>query len=190
MYGNGKIDWFWDRTLPKILVICQKVSNKSCWDFNYQWKTLWAHMSIFSWSRARGLERLPRSKYYNIWKWEKRLNLGWRLPQILTICKKVSNKSFWDLNYLQKTQWAHMSIFPWSGAMGLQRFPCSKYYKVWKWENKNDSDAERCQKYRLFTKKFQINVVEPHCYQQMRESLCAYYINKLILIIFEQKNIY
>ncbi len=38
------------------------------------------------------------------------------------MCKKVFNKSFSDLNYLQKTQWAHMSISHWSGARGIQRY--------------------------------------------------------------------
>ncbi len=30
MYGNGKMDWLWGWTLPKIPIICNKASNKSC----------------------------------------------------------------------------------------------------------------------------------------------------------------
>ncbi len=52
------------------------------------------------------------------------------------IQKKVLNKSCSDFSFLQKTQWAHMSIFPRSGAMGLERLPCSKYDNVRKCENR------------------------------------------------------
>ncbi len=32
--------------------------------------------------------------------------------------KNGSNKSYAKLNFLQKTQWKHISIYPKSGAMG------------------------------------------------------------------------
>ncbi len=36
-------------------------------------------------------------------------------------------------------------------------------------------------------KKYQVNVVESHSYQQMHESFREFYIDKLFLIIFQQK---
>ncbi len=39
-------------------------------------KNQWAHMSIFLGNDARGLQRLPSLKYYNVQKWESRFSLG------------------------------------------------------------------------------------------------------------------
>ncbi len=38
------------------------------------------------------------------------------------ISKNASNKSYSELNFPQKTQWAHFSISPRNGARELQRF--------------------------------------------------------------------
>ncbi len=46
--------------------------------------------------------------------------LGWKLPKISSIPKKSSNKSFSASNFGQKSLQRHMSIFPWSGARGLE----------------------------------------------------------------------
>ncbi len=42
------------------------------------------------------------------------------------ILKNSLNKSFAELNFLQKTQWSHISIFIGSGAMELKRFAIFK----------------------------------------------------------------
>ncbi len=41
---------------------------------------------------------------------------GWTLSKLLVISKNYSNKSFWELNFVQKSQWAHTSISPKSEA--------------------------------------------------------------------------
>ncbi len=50
------------------------------------------------------------------------------LLKIQIIGKKVLNKSCLELNSLQKSQVAHMSISPQSGDMGLERLICFKIY--------------------------------------------------------------
>ncbi len=42
--------------------------------------------------------------------------------------KKDSNKNCSEFNFLQKTQWTHMSISRMSGPRGLHRLPCLKYW--------------------------------------------------------------
>ncbi len=110
-YGYGKIDWLCRWMLPTIPIICENVSNKSCLDFNYIQKTQWAHMSIFlgvelgdskSWL-VRNIIMYGNKKIDRLW--------DWMLPKLPIIYGKVSNKSCWDFNYLQKTQWAQISIF-------------------------------------------------------------------------------
>ncbi len=44
--------------------------------------------------------------------------------------KCFKNKSCPELNFLQKSQWAHMFNSPRTGARGLERSPCLKYYYV------------------------------------------------------------
>ncbi len=53
-----------------------------------------------------------------------------------TVAKNCSNKSCWELNSVQKTQKAHMFISLRSGARGLQRLICFKYFIVLKWESR------------------------------------------------------
>ncbi len=57
---------------------------------------------------------------------------SWKATRLPTTLKKASNKSCWKLNFLQKSQWANMSIFSWSGVRGLEGLPCLKYYSVLK----------------------------------------------------------
>ncbi len=58
------------------------------------------------------------------------------LPKIVIIWKKAWSESCWEFNFLQKTQWAHVSISPKCGARGLERLLCLKYYNVLKRENR------------------------------------------------------
>ncbi len=55
------------------------------------------------------------------------------LQKTLIISKNASNKCCTELNLLQKTLWAHISIYPWNGARGLQKFQFLKYYNALKW---------------------------------------------------------
>ncbi len=50
------------------------------------------------------------------------------LPKIHIITKSCSNNSCSGLNFVQKSQWMHMSISPRSGARGPERLICYKYY--------------------------------------------------------------
>ncbi len=53
-------------------------------------------------------------------KWE---TYFWDSPRIL---KNALLKSCAGLNFLQKTQWKHISVYPRSGARGLQKSACFK----------------------------------------------------------------
>ncbi len=74
-------------------------------------------MSISLQSRAKGLQRLICFKYYYALKLEIKFTLGLNPAEITDYMKKVSSKSCSKLNFLQKSQWGHMSISPRSGAM-------------------------------------------------------------------------
>ncbi len=54
------------------------------------------------------------------------------LLKIRITSKKTSNESCMELNFVQKSPGAHMSIFSHSGARGLERFILLKYYTVQK----------------------------------------------------------
>ncbi len=57
LYWNGKVDSVWGLTLPKIRIIWENASNKSCWALQ---RSQWAYMSIpppQEWSH--GTQRLP-----------------------------------------------------------------------------------------------------------------------------------
>ncbi len=51
-------------------------------------------------------------------------------PEIRIASKKVLNKSCSKLNFVQESPRARMSIFPWSGARGRERFPYLKNNNV------------------------------------------------------------
>ncbi len=87
-------------------------------------------------SGIKGFERLPSLKYYNVQKWESEFTLGSTLPKIRIISKHASTKSCGELNSVQKSKYAYMFIFLWSGAGGLQRLICFKYYIVPKWKSR------------------------------------------------------
>ncbi len=59
--------------------------------------------------------------YYDVWKLRNRLTLRLNVAENTNYMKKVLNKSCLELNFLQKSQLAHMSISPQSGDRGLER---------------------------------------------------------------------
>ncbi len=61
---------------------------------------------------------------------------GWTLQKIPILWKKASSKSCLELNSLQKSHGAHMSVFSWSWVRELVRSACSKYYNVGKGGNR------------------------------------------------------
>ncbi len=56
------------------------------------------------------------------------------LPKICITCKKTSSKSCSELNFVQRSPPAHMSISPTSGARGSKDQVCLKSYNVQKRE--------------------------------------------------------
>ncbi len=54
------------------------------------------------------------------------------MPNICITLKSDSNKSCSALNWVQKSQWAHMSISPRSGAWGLKTLIWLKNYNAQK----------------------------------------------------------
>ncbi len=74
---------------------------------------------------------LPISiKNYNVLKWKIHLVWGSTLPKIRITSKKALSKSCLKFNFVQKRLQAHMSISPWSGARGLERFASLKNNNV------------------------------------------------------------
>ncbi len=59
--------------------------------------------------------------YYDVWKWRNRLTLGLDVAENTNYMKEVLNKSCLELNSLQRSQLAHMSISSQSGNRGLER---------------------------------------------------------------------
>ncbi len=71
-----KVDSLWGSMVPKINIISKKGLNKCCSELNFVQKSLQAHLSISNQSGARGLERYPSLKYYNVEKRKSRFTLG------------------------------------------------------------------------------------------------------------------
>ncbi len=133
MYWNGKANSVWGSTLPKIWIVWKNARNKSCGTLNFVHKSQWVHMSISLRSGARGLRRLICLVYYIVLKWKSRFSLGLDAPRIRIVWENVRNKSFPTLTSIHKSQWAHMSIPPRSGAGGLQRLI---HYFILKWKSR------------------------------------------------------
>ncbi len=94
-------------------------------------------MSISLKSGAEVLVRLPSLKHHNALKQNSTFTLELNtVNNTHYIKKRLQNKSCWALNLLQKSQMAHMPISPGSGASGLQRFICYKYYIAVKQESR------------------------------------------------------
>ncbi len=67
-------------------------------------------------SGARRLQRSVCLKLYNVQKWEIGFTFGLNAAKNTHYVKKGSNKSCLELNFVQKSSRAHMSISPASGA--------------------------------------------------------------------------
>ncbi len=80
------------------------------------------------------------------------------LPK-LQIIPKIVQISYRKLNFVQKSQWAHMSISPRSEARGLERCLFLKYYNVLKWEYMVHFLDKCCKNYQSYQKIVQIKVV-------------------------------
>ncbi len=63
-------------------------------------------------SGTKGLQILPCLNYYNVLKRESRFALELNAAKNMDYMKKTSNKHCWELNFLQKAQWVHMSTCP------------------------------------------------------------------------------
>ncbi len=73
-----------------------------------------------------------------IFYWNRKIDWlkGSTMPKITIIWKKAWSESCRKFNFLQKTQWEHMSVSPHSGARELQRLLRLKYYNVVNRENR------------------------------------------------------
>ncbi len=94
-------------------------------------------MSISPQSGARGSKNCHLLKFV-MFKNKKVDSLwGWTLPKMCIISKIDSNKSCWALNSVQKSQWAHMSIFPQKGASGGKQIAI--FWNIIMFKNRVDS---------------------------------------------------
>ncbi len=82
-------------------------------------------MSIRPQSGAQGLERLIWLKYDIVLKCQITFNLGLSAAKDTNHINKSSIKSCLELNFLQKSSRAHISISPKSGARGVERLTYS-----------------------------------------------------------------
>ncbi len=114
----------------KILIISKNGLNESCAKLNFLQKTQWKHNSIYSWNGTRGLQKCAVFEIltYNTLEWESRFTLGLNPAKNIDYIENCSNESCTKLNFLQKTQWKNISIYPKSGAWEIQRFVFLKYY--------------------------------------------------------------
>ncbi len=63
------------------------------------------------------------------------------------------------MNFVKKSLLGHLSISPWSGARGLERFIWLKYYIYWNGKKYTPFRAQRCRKYATQPKNLQVKVV-------------------------------
>ncbi len=97
--------------VQKIPSIYKKVSNKNDLELNFLQKIQQVQISIFLMTGAKGFQRLTCLKYFNELEWESRFTLRLNTTKNVDYIKKyASNKNCSELNFLQKTQWVHMSI--------------------------------------------------------------------------------
>ncbi len=75
-------------------------------------------------SEAQRLQRLICLKYYKVLEWEIRFTLGLNTAENTDYIKNCS-----AFNFLQKSQWAHMSISP-GMELGLQILIYLKYSRL------------------------------------------------------------
>ncbi len=78
-------------------------------------------ISIFPRTGVRGLQRL------SLW--------GRMLRKIPVISKNASNKNYSELNFIQKTQWTHISFGPRSGSTDTKHLPFLKQITMY-WNGK------------------------------------------------------
>ncbi len=74
-------------------------------------------MSIYSTSGAKGLQRSVCLKAYYLQKYE--FTLGLHTAKNIQYVKKASNKGCSELNFMQKSMLAHLSL-PHEWSLGLQ----------------------------------------------------------------------
>ncbi len=113
MYRNGKFGSLYGSMLPKIHMISKRASNKRCLKLNFVQKS------------PQGIclseVELGCSKDQYIWHLLTYRNgklgslYGLTMPKV-RISRKAWNKSCLELNFLQKSPRAHLSIYPRSGA--------------------------------------------------------------------------
>ncbi len=77
-------------------------------------------------------------KYGDALEWESRFTLALNAAKNIDYIEKCSNKICSWLNFLQKVQWTHISIYPRSGAWGLWRYhflnntqECESVFTLW-----------------------------------------------------------
>ncbi len=76
-------------------------------------------------------------KYYNVQKWGSRFTQRLHAAKNMHyISKNASNKSCWAVNFVQKSQWTHMSISH-QMELGAPKIPHPlKYCNAQKWESR------------------------------------------------------
>ncbi len=137
IYWNEKEGSLWDWTLQKLSILSENCSNKSYWELKFRTKKSMGTPIYLAqeWSwKARKIDLFQILLLYRYGKVDSLR--GWILQKLPIISKKCSNKSCWELNFVQKIQWMHMFISIRSGAWGLERLTCFKYHIVLKWESR------------------------------------------------------
>ncbi len=111
----------WDSTFilwlnaANIPVISKNASSKSCTELNLLQKTEWTHISIYSWSGARVLQRFTFLKYYNALKWKK-FTLEQNAAKNIDYIEKCFKQKLYRLKFATKSSMdAYLYLSPeWS----------------------------------------------------------------------------
>ncbi len=97
--------------------------------FSFYWK-------VYFFTLNNGFLKRSHISKWQVLKLESRFTLGLKAAKIRIISKKALNKSYGELNFLQKFHWSPVTLSPRSGVKCLQRLPCLKYCDVLKRESR------------------------------------------------------
>ncbi len=111
--------------VAKIIDYIAKCFKRNCAGLNFLQKTQGKRISFCPKSGARGSKDLSFLRYYNALEWESWVSLG------LNALQNDAYKRCTELNFLQKTQWKHFSIYSRSEGTGSKDLVLWFYQKVY-----------------------------------------------------------
>ncbi len=108
-----------------ITAYIKNMSNESCLELNFIWKSQRMRIAISPRSAARWPQRFaifekiimhPNGKIGS--------HRGWLLQKLQIYIEKCFKRKLFRIKFYTKTQWTLISIFPKNGARGIHRYLC------------------------------------------------------------------